>query len=256
MGGKILTGIPELEQTFAGMAIECEVLLQGQGFTAEGPGNGVFKIALRNIKFNNFNEKLSGPEPLNWRTLVTPATSPVPEALKVFLESPVQGEMEAWKIKKVTLSADEPEWSVNFKKALVAAIKVQLPATMELPNQIPRSHPMTHRHLPAFWTVMEQGIDGVCENTSTIEWCKEQGSKVETLEDVLAGPETEVMDGIQAGIDRYNLRATSSAQRVQKWTLLPTDFSIPGGEMGPTLKVKRHLVMQKYKENVDKLYAA
>jgi len=91
--------------------------------------------------------------------------------------------------------------------------------------------------------------------TSTIEWCKEQGSKVETLEDVLAGPETEVMDGIQAGIDRYNLRATSSAQRVQKWTLLPTDFSIPGGEMGPTLKVKRHLVMQKYKENVDKLYA-
>ena len=79
---------------------------------------------------------------------------------------------------------------------------------------------------------------------------------------------------LQAGIDRYNLRATSSAQRVQKWTLLPTDFSIPGeqkknskhafalsiyipgGEMGPTLKVKRHLVMQKYKENVDKLYAA
>ena len=31
---------------------------------------------------------------------------------------------------------------------------------------------------------------------------------------------------------------------------------VPGGEMGPTLKVKRHLVMQKYKENVDKLYAA
>ena len=57
--GKILTGIPELEQTFAGMAIECEVLLQGQGFTAEGPGNGVFKIALRNIKFNNFNDRFT-----------------------------------------------------------------------------------------------------------------------------------------------------------------------------------------------------
>merc|ERR1712126_406812 len=112
----------------------------------------------------NFNEKLSGPEPLNWRTLVTPATSPVPEALKVFLESPVQGEMEAWKIKKVTLSADEPEWSVNFKKALVAAIKVQLPATMELPNAIPRSQPLAQSQFPAFWTVMEQGIDGVCEN--------------------------------------------------------------------------------------------
>ena len=90
-------------------------------------------------------------------------------------------------------------------------------------------------------------------------------------------PQNFLLFSLQAGIDRYNLRATSSAQRVQKWTLLPTDFSIPGeqknfkhafallivilahivgGEMGPTLKVKRHLVMQKYKENVDKLYAA
>ena len=162
--GKILTGIPELEHTFAGMAIDCEVLLQGHGFTAEGLGNGIFKIALRNVKFNNFNEKLTGPEPLNWRTVETPATAPVPEAFRVFLESPVMGEMEAWKIKKVTLSADEPEWSVNFKKALVAAIKVQLPAAIELPNAIPRAHPMTHRNFPAFWTVMEQGIDGVCEN--------------------------------------------------------------------------------------------
>jgi long-chain-fatty-acid--CoA ligase ACSBG len=90
---------------------------------------------------------------------------------------------------------------------------------------------------------------------STLEWCAAQGSKVQTLEDVLAGPELVVMEAIQAGIDRYNLRATSSAQRIQKWTILPTDFSIPGGEMGPTLKVKRHFVMQKYRDNVDKLYA-
>jgi len=92
-------------------------------------------------------------------------------------------------------------------------------------------------------------------SADTIEWCADQGSKVETLEDVLSGPDLGVMEAIQAGIDRYNLRATSSAQRIQKWTILPTDFSIPGGEIGPTMKVKRHLVMQKYKENVDKLYA-
>merc|ERR1719239_1562087 len=35
---------------------------------------------------------------------------------------------------------------------------------MELPNAIPRANPMAGRHFPAFWTVMEQGIDGVCEN--------------------------------------------------------------------------------------------
>jgi len=89
----------------------------------------------------------------------------------------------------------------------------------------------------------------------TLEWCKEQGSKAETLDDVLRGPDTIVMEAIQAGIDRYNKRATSNAQKIQKWTILPTDFSIPGGEIGPTMKVKRHFVMKKYCDNVDKLYA-
>jgi long-chain-fatty-acid--CoA ligase ACSBG len=88
----------------------------------------------------------------------------------------------------------------------------------------------------------------------TIEWCKSVGSKAETVEDVLSGPDVTVMDAIQKGIDRYNKRATSNAQRIQKWTILPADFSIPGGEIGPTMKVKRHVVLKKYQENVEKLY--
>ena len=63
------------------------------------------------------------------------------------------------------------------------------------------------------------------------------GSKSETIEDVLNTPDKLVMEGIQRGIDRYNARATSNAQRIQKWTILPADFSIPGGEIGPTMKV-------------------
>ena len=89
----------------------------------------------------------------------------------------------------------------------------------------------------------------------TIEWCKEQGSKSETLDEVLRNPDTVIMEAIQAGIDRYNKRATSNAQKIQKWTILPTDFSIPGGEIGPTMKVKRHYVLKKYVENVEKLYS-
>ena len=88
----------------------------------------------------------------------------------------------------------------------------------------------------------------------TIEWAKEQGSKSETLDEVLRNPDTVIMEAIQAGIDRYNKKATSNAQKIQKWTILPTDFSIPGGEIGPTMKVKRHFVLKKYLDNVEKLY--
>ena len=51
-----------------------------------------------------------------------------------------------------------------------------------------------------------------------------------------------------------NERATSNAQRIQKWTLLPRDFSIPGGELGPTMKVRRPIVAKMYKETIESFY--
>jgi len=37
---------------------------------------------------------------------------------------------------------------------------------------------------------------------------------------------------IQSGIDTANRKAASRAQLIQKWTILPRDFSIAGGELG------------------------
>lgn len=86
------------------------------------------------------------------------------------------------------------------------------------------------------------------------DWCRSVGSNANTVEDILRGPDHRVMKGLQAGIDAANRQAVSNAQKIQKWMILPRDFSLPGGEMGPTMKVKRVAVTKKYQSAVDKIY--
>jgi long-subunit acyl-CoA synthetase (AMP-forming) len=60
---------------------------------------------------------------------------------------------------------------------------------------------------------------------------------------------------IQAGIDRYNeTGAVSRAQRIQKYELLPVGFSRGGGELTPTLKLRRNIVLEKYAGLIDGMY--
>jgi len=47
----------------------------------------------------------------------------------------------------------------------------------------------------------------------------------------------------------------SNASKIQKFTILPRDISIEGGELTPTLKTKRAVVASKYKNIIDKMYA-
>lgn len=90
----------------------------------------------------------------------------------------------------------------------------------------------------------------------TISWVKGLGVEYTKLSQIIAaGPCPKVLQAIQEGIDRANKKAISNAQKVQKFALLSADFSVPGGELGPTLKVKRNIVLKKYDDIVEKFYA-
>jgi len=43
-----------------------------------------------------------------------------------------------------------------------------------------------------------------------------------------------------------NKKLVSKAAHIKKFTLLPVDFSQPGGELTPTMKLKRKVTEQKY----------
>lgn len=90
----------------------------------------------------------------------------------------------------------------------------------------------------------------------TVAWVKGLGVEHTKLTQIMAaGPCPKVLQAIQEGIDRANKKAISNAQKIQKFALLPVDFSVPGGELGPTLKVKRNIVQEKYKDVIEKFYA-
>ena len=41
---------------------------------------------------------------------------------------------------------------------------------------------------------------------------------------------------------------------LQKFRILPVDLSIPGGELTPTLKMKRKVILEKYSDLVEDMY--
>merc|ERR1711971_782702 len=60
---------------------------------------------------------------------------------------------------------------------------------------------------------------------------------------------------IQEAIDKYNQEdAVSQAQKLQKWSFIPTTFTVAGGELGPTLKLKRGPTAEKYQAIIDSMY--
>ncbi|XP_044139313.1 long-chain-fatty-acid--CoA ligase ACSBG1 isoform X1 [Bufo gargarizans] len=88
-----------------------------------------------------------------------------------------------------------------------------------------------------------------------IEFCHEAGSKATTVSAIVGLKDKAVYRALQGGIDKVNSEAVSNAQRIQKWTVLSKDFSIAGGELGPTMKIKRHAVLDKYTTDVEAFYS-
>ncbi len=59
---------------------------------------------------------------------------------------------------------------------------------------------------------------------------------------------------IQTAVDETN-KAVSRAESIRKFTVLPVDFTIAGGQLTAKLSVKRHVVAQQFAHEIDELFA-
>lgn len=86
----------------------------------------------------------------------------------------------------------------------------------------------------------------------TIEELKNIGSPAKTV--TAARDDRKLHKFIDDGIKLYNKQATSNAQQIGKWAILPRDFTVEGDELTPSMKLKRRIVLEKYADIIEDLY--
>lgn len=66
--------------------------------------------------------------------------------------------------------------------------------------------------------------------------------------------DTEWNKYIEQGIDEANKNAISNAAKIRKFRVLTRDFTVEAGELTPTLKAKRKIVVNNFSEEIESMY--
>jgi long-chain acyl-CoA synthetase len=82
---------------------------------------------------------------------------------------------------------------------------------------------------------------------------KEQAGKPAATSVADLREDPDLLAAIQSAVDDAN-KAVSAAEAIKRFRVLTTDFTVDGEELTPTLKVKRHIVLKTYGDDVEALY--
>ncbi|HEU4770312.1 MAG TPA: long-chain fatty acid--CoA ligase [Pyrinomonadaceae bacterium] len=83
-------------------------------------------------------------------------------------------------------------------------------------------------------------------------YCKLKGIEVKSRRELCEHPR--IIDLFERQIERLTPNL-ARYEKIKKVGLLENEFTIEGGELTPTLKVKRRVIDQKYRDVIEKLYA-
>lgn len=84
------------------------------------------------------------------------------------------------------------------------------------------------------------------------DWCRKNGVAVSDHEEVLRNPK--VIELFKELVESFN-KFFNHVEQVKKFELLPNEWSVDTGEMTPKLSLKRKVVMEKYREAIERIYA-
>ncbi len=84
------------------------------------------------------------------------------------------------------------------------------------------------------------------------EWCEKNG--VSTASNADIAKSEKVINLIKADVDRLN-KNFGQWETIKKFELIPHEWTIDGGELTPTMKIKRKVVHEKYKALIEGMYS-
>lgn len=85
------------------------------------------------------------------------------------------------------------------------------------------------------------------------DWAERKGMDLRNATNQQIIENTEVIARIDQEVKEYNKRF-GNWEQIKKFELLPSEFTIEGGELTPTLKFKRKKILEKYQTEFNKIY--
>ena len=84
------------------------------------------------------------------------------------------------------------------------------------------------------------------------EWCAKNGVQSGSAEDMAKNPEIQKL--FKNAIDEKN-KGFGQWETIKKFELMPKEWTVDGGELTPTTKIKRKVVLEKYKDVIEHIYS-
>merc|ERR1740128_1387138 len=149
--GSTATGIMGISTKAAGGIIKGRLVI-------EPVDENTINIALVKTSSKLFNEDVMDL----WEKDVVPGRE-VSVGDKMYLEKPMQIKIVAGKVESVAISKEEPLWIVNFKRALVAQIQIQLDRTSDIWESKKSEKSTEYYSENSVYHTMEGSVTGECQ---------------------------------------------------------------------------------------------
>jgi len=138
------------------------------------------------------------------------------------------------------------------KKDLIKTSGGKFVAPQPIENKLKMSplvgHPVVIGNMRKFISVI------ICPNFLALEqWATEQGIRAGSREALIRDPK--VIEAYERVVADAN-QELAQFETLKKVLLVPDDFTVDKGDLTPSLKLKRRVIEQKYKKQIDAMYDA